>query len=408
MSVRFRVSRIRRQTLKAGGAIVACTVLGACAGGESQPVYIGVAGPLGLSYGTAMTRGAELAAERINAAGGIDGRRLELVVVDDSALATRAIEVAAELRADPRILAVVGHITSGATLAAAEIYNDPEQGVVAVSPSASSPLVTGSGPWLFRICPSDLKHGPALARWVTEELGRQRASVIYANDGYGRGLMRSFVAAFRNNGTILSRDPYLPSLIDSADALDPYLRRGIRNGMDVLMIAGLVDEGATILHAARRLGYTGTVIGADGLIGIETAGPDAAGVFVSSPFLPGAGSSRTRDFIQTYRDQYQTTPDAYAALTYDAVLLVANAITQVLRDFAANAEPTVDQTQKLRTAIRDHLASVGQENPAFRGVTGTIAFDENGDVPDKRVVIGVARDGELVPVGRNMTIGAEE
>jgi len=360
--------------------------IGGCAADEGT-IRIAIAGPVGQITGHSMRLAAELAVDEINRAGGVRGRRIELVIRDDEASPERAIEIATELRDDPSIVAVVGHINSGATLAAAKIYNDDENGIVAVSPASSSPLISDAGPWIFRVCPSDLLHGPALARWAYERLGAQRVAAIYANDDYGRGVIETFGAAFvAAGGQVLSRDPYLPDMLESANAVDPYLERAVRNGMDALMIAGQADAAERIIAAARRLGYNGPVIGPDGLTTLRDAGSLAEGVYISSAFLPDRQDPAAQAFVRAYQERFRELPDHRGAMTYDAIRLLARAIEQV---------------GTTRTAIRDYLANVGQtaDNPAFEGVSGTIRFDANGDVAGKEVTIGVVRAGRLVTAG---------
>ncbi|MFO7260814.1 MAG: ABC transporter substrate-binding protein [bacterium] len=353
-------------------------------GADASPIRIAIAGPVGQVTGHSMRLAAELAVDEINRAGGVRGRLIELVVRDDEASPERAIEIAAELRDDPSIVAVVGHINSAATLAAAKIYNDDERGVVAISPASSSPLLTDAGPWIFRVCPSDLLHGPALARWAYERLGVRKVAALYANDDYGRGVVENFGAAFvAAGGQLLSQDPYLPDMLEDSNAVDPYLERAIRDGMEALVIAGQAEAAARIIAAARRLGYNGPVIGPDGLTNLRDAGPIAEGVYISSAFLPDRRDPAAQAFVRAYQERYRELPDHRGAMTYDAIRLLARAIGQVGTD---------------RTAIRDYLADVGRkpDNPPFEGVSGTIRFDENGDVSGKEVTIGVVRAGRLV------------
>jgi branched-chain amino acid transport system substrate-binding protein len=368
--------------------ILAGAGCGGTDGGDA--LYIGVAGPMELSYGKAMRQAVVMAVEDVNAAGGIAGRRIELLFEDDAADPQRAIAIAARFRDDPRVVAVVGHVTSGATLAAAEIYNHPTRGLVELSPTASSPAVSDAGPWTFRVCPSDLYQGPVLANWAIRVLPRREVAVLYANDAYGRGLLESFTAAFeRGGGRIVTRDPFLPSLMEEETALDPYLRRAILAGVDGIMIAGLADEGEMILRSARRLGYTGSVLGADGLIGLETRGDLAEGLYVSAPFLPDRPDPAARRFVAAYEERYGESADAYGALSYDAILLLVRGLEHTLRSRRTSSG------QALRTALRDYLAAVGVDHPPFEGVTGRIIFDENGDVPGKEIAIGVVQGGEL-------------
>lgn len=113
-----------------------------------------------------MLQAAELAVREINDRGGIRGRPLQLVVLDDSANADVTLRVARELYDNSNVIAVVGHLTSSSTLAAAPVYGSGTNPIVQISPSASSPLITDAGPDTFRVCPSDLVHGSRLAEWA--------------------------------------------------------------------------------------------------------------------------------------------------------------------------------------------------------------------------------------------------
>ncbi|HEX6589643.1 MAG TPA: ABC transporter substrate-binding protein [Longimicrobiales bacterium] len=389
MMERRRVSRVLRVAAVAVASGLAALACDGGAGGSGN-VAIGLAGPLQLSYGRSMQNAAQMAAEEINAAGGIDGRRLELIIRDDGADPQRAISIANEFVGNASIVAVVGHITSGATLAAAGIYNAPENGLLELSPTASSPLITEAGDWTFRLCPSDLEHGPALAQWLRGRLGGRSANVLYANDAYGRGVRESFVDAFvAQGGAVLGTDPFLPAYVaQDASFFDPFVERAILRRIDAIVVGGLAPEAIEIIRSARANGFGGRILGADGLLGVEEAGAVAEGVFVSTPFLPDMPGERTQRFVAAYTERFGVAPDAYAALTYDGIHLVARAIREEGAD---------------REAVRDWIAAVGTGQPAYEGVTGRIAFDANGDVAEKPVVIGVVRGGAVVSADARAT-----
>ena len=375
--------------LRSGVALglLALLGLGGCGKGGCGEVVIGIAGPLSKPNGRSMRLAAQMAAYEINRAGGIHGDTVRLVFADDSADAGKAIEVARQLRADPAVVAVVGHVNSAASLKAATIYNavgndsvagDP---VVEISPASSSPQLTAAGDWTFRICPTDLEFSPALARW-TSHLGKRRAAVLYANDDYGQGVMATFRDAFtRAGGTVVSADPFLPVMYEDPSALDPYIQRALSRGADALVIGGQAPEGLKIIAAARRLGYTGPILGADGLTGVKDGGPVADGVFVSSAFLADRPAEKAQRFVQAYRQRFNELPDHRGARTYDVLYLLKEAI---------------ERSGTSRRAIRDYVAGVGTSHPKFDGVSGTIQFDRNGDVVGKEVSVGVVRAGQLV------------
>lgn len=326
-----------------------------------------------------MRMAAELAVNEINRTGGVDGRDLQLLVVDDSADTQVAVRVAQQLYDDPRVVAVVGHLTSGTTIAAAPIYNGGESPLLEISPSASSPSVSGAGPFTFRVCPSDRVHGSQLADWARQRLGAERAAVLYQNDSYGRSVRDAFVHSFTGlGGTIVSDDPYILDL----PGFRPYLQlMRNRGGAQVLMIAGTRAGAERILPTLDSVGLEVQVMGGDGLVGIEGS-EGAEGVFVSTAYLSDQSGETNDVFVSAYRSAHaNAVPDHRGAGAYDIVHILAEAIEAVGTD---------------RGRLRDRVAAIGRTLPPYNGVTGRIAFDDAGDVPDKPVVIGVVTANTLV------------
>lgn len=374
----FRITR--------AAGVLAAVLLAACGGGEKQYVYIGVAGPVSAANGESMRLAAQMAMDEINGDNGINGRMVRLVMLDDSANPQKALQVADSLRRDPRVVAVVGHVNSAASLKAATVYNAPageKQGdpVVQISPASSSPDLTNAGEWTFRITPTDLEFSPVLATWAARRLGRRNAAVLYVNDEYGQGVHESFARAFAGSGgRVVSADPFLPGTLKNGTELDPYLTRAMRRGADALVIGGQAEQGLRIVQAARRLGYTGPILGSDGLTGIKSGGAVAEGVFVSSAFLPDRPDAAAQNFVRNYQERYHKLPDHRGAMTYDIVMMLRDAIRASGTD---------------RAAIRDYIAGIDKYHPRA-GISGTIKFNENGDVLGKDVAVGVVRNGELV------------
>jgi branched-chain amino acid transport system substrate-binding protein len=347
--------------------------------GARDPIRIGLAGSLSDPVGVPMKHAAELAVEEINTQGGIDGRPLELLQRDDFADPDSAVFVATDLY-EAGVSAVIGHLYSGMTLAAAPVYNGGTDPVAAVSPSSSSPDISTAGDYTFRICPSDLAHGVALAKWVHDTLRLERGAVLYLNDQYGRGVRQTFVRDFlRRGGMLQSIDPYLGDTPHVGPYLDRLAKMG---GTEFLVVAGNRVEAEEILHQARRRGLSMPVLGGDGLEGIEAAGSLAEGVYLSAAYLPTLATPANKAFVRAYTRKFPTAglPNQPAAATYDAVYL--------LRDVLSRAGPK-------RADVRRELARVGGGAPAFRGVTGTVVFDAKGDVPNQTVYIGVVRDGAV-------------
>lgn len=361
-------------------ALIASLWLAACSRDGGRPIVVGLSGPFSQPRGVSMRRAAELAVKEINARGGVRGRPVALQIVDDSGRADVAIRVAQAFVDDPAVVAVVGHLSSGASLAAGRIYGAGRRPVAMISPSASSPDLSGVNPYVFRVCPSDLSHGAQLARYARQTLGARRAGIIYFDDDYGRGLRLSFATEFRRlGGTVVEEDPALAA----TPSLEPYLARLRQSGgVDVLMLAAERGGGELALRDQARLGLRWPTIGGDALTGIEATGDLAEGVRLSSAYLPDRPGERNAVFVAAYARAYEgDRPDHRGAAAYDIMQLLAQVFTSAGTD---------------RRAVRDRLARIGDDLPAYEGVTGTIAFDGRGDVPAKSVVVGVVRAGRIV------------
>lgn len=356
---------LSRWTLLCTFALVAC-------GGEVTEYRLGMAGPFSEAFGLANKQGAELALEQINAAGGINGKPLHLEFRDDSGDGSKAAAIAQEFVDDTRISGVVGHVTSGAMVAAAKVYDGH---LAALATTASSAELTGISRWTFRVISSDSANGVDLARFA-ERIGKRRAYVLYENDAYGRGLADAFRRTFK--GEILGFDP-----IDGAgrDA-EVFVSWAQAQRADLIFVAGTDRSGVAILRAARAAGVTADFLGGDGWTPV-TADPVASeGALVGAPFTAQDPRPEAQRFVQAYREKYGSDPDGNAALAYDAVWVMAAALRSAGSD---------------RDAVRDWLASRTTRNPV-PGVTGNIAFSLSGDPIGKALTVALVRDGALIPV----------
>jgi len=361
----MRPSRTRASLLGLASVVLALT---ACGGeGPGDTVRFGVAAPLEQFIGSHTLRGAELARDQLNAAGGIDGRTVELVALTDSASTRRAVTVADVLFADASVVAVIGHVNSGATLAAAPIYN---RGLPAVSPAATSPEISDAGAWIFRVCSSDVVNAAGLAEFALRELGT-RAAIIYANDPYGRGLREGFGRTYTaGGGTLVEQYPFIEGGTTDFEA---YLMR-IRAARPDLVFIASTDVGAEpVIRQARQLGIEAPFVGGDGLLGLAGRGPVFEGVYIGLLYHPDAPGGGGEEFVGAYQARYGEPPDHFAALGYDATMLLAAAVSE------GDCE---------RARVRDYLEQVGRARPAFAGVSGRIAFDEHGDPVGKSFAVG--------------------
>jgi branched-chain amino acid transport system substrate-binding protein len=358
---------LRRIAIALVGAAVAA---GTGCAERATTIEFGAAGPWTEGYGQMNRRGIELAVDEINSGSLLDGRRLQVRYRDDGGDGSRAASIAEEFTADRRVVAVVGHVNSGAMVAAARVYDGR---MPAVATTATSPDLSGISPWVFRVISSDSANGLDLARFA-RRLGRRRAAVLYENNSYGRGLTESFRHGFV--GEIVSIDPIMA---DSTD-FEPFITYYKHQRPDVVFVAGTERSGIAILREARRQRLDADFLGGDGWTGIVSDPAVAEGAYVGAPFSAEDPRPAARRFVATFRKKFGVLPDGNAALAYDATWLLAQAVAEAGPD---------------RAEVRDYLASLHSRG-GYAGATGSVRFGANGDPVDRGIVMTRVRRGTLL------------
>ena len=329
-------------------------------------------------------RGIDLAVEEINHSGGIGGIPLKIVARDDEANGSRAAAIAQEFVANPNVLAVIGHVNSGAMLAASRIYDGA---LPAVATTASSPDLSGVSKWTFRVISSDSLNGVLLARFASRIGGTsaelKRVSILYENDSYGRGLADAFQRGFR--GTIVSFDPISEDLDP-----EPFISFMKMKQPGIVFVAGRENSALRLLREAKRQGLEAVFIGGDGWQGIVSDVEASNGAYVGTSFNAEDPSPEVQAFVRAFEAKYRTKPDAFAALAYDATRLLAEAITKNGAD---------------RRAIRDYLTGL-KPGSAFNGVTGPVYFNPSGDPIGMGFHVAQVVSGKLVSGGARVAVAA--
>lgn len=353
--------------------IISSLVLAAACGEERQSVVLGAAGPWDATFGLMNRRGIELALEELNER--FPDQQITVDFKHDSGSGARAAVVAQEFVANPAIVAVIGHVTSGAMVAAAKVYDGH---LPAVATTASSPDLTGISPWAFRVISSDSANGIEIARWAARKQVT-RAAILYENNSYGRGLADAFRTAFR--GEVVSMDP----IAEGADQnLEPHVAflRGAQP--QLVFVAGTEQSGLAFMREARRQRLESLFVGGDGWMSLVTDPAVAEGVYVGAPFSARDPRPRAQEFVAAFRKKYGMEPDGNAALAYDATMLLAEAV----REGGADRQSVHAYLRDLRGSRR------------FNGVTGAIAFTESGDALDKQIVMTRVQRGMLAVEGQ--------
>lgn len=276
-----------------------------------------------------------------------------------------------------RAQAVIGDIVSSVTLAAAPIAE--RNRIVLLSPTSSAPAITDAGEYIYRIWPSDLLEGSAIAEWAAEQ-DHSTAAILHLQNDYGISIADIFTRTFEDaGGTIVSRHGYAQ---DNPDYRTP-LTQLRRLNPDVVYVAGYYADSAAILRQAHELGLSTQFLGTTAIEDPEflnLAGATAEGIVypLASAFDPDADDPQVRRFVDSFRSEYGETPGWVEAHSYDAFKLIIVAAQSCADDLTGEC-------------IKHALDTLG----AYKGVTGRIEFDEKGDV-SKPVQMKTVRNGAFV------------
>jgi len=334
-----------------GAMVVAVALLFSVAGCEkkSQVIKVGIAGPITGAYakfGEQLVRGATLAAEKINAAGGIDGRKIEMVQGDDQCDPKQARAVANTFVND-KVYAVVGHFCSSSTIPASEVYD--EANILQITPASTNPQVTDRGlAAVFRTCGRDDQQGNVAGDFIAKTLNAKRVAVIHDKDTYGQGLADATKERLHQNGItevlyegITRGDKDFNSLVTKMKGLN----------VDAIYFGGIHVEAGLLVRQAREQGLKAAFISGDGIVSEEfasIAGQATDGVYMTFGADPRA-IPEAKDVVEEFRKSgYE--PEAYTLYSYTSVQIVADVLkaTGVTRDgkkmadyMKANSFPTV-------------------------------------------------------------------
>ena len=353
---------------------------GAAASAES--VKVGLIAPLTgevAVYGNAVKEAVQLYIDDFNAAD--HPFDINLIIYDDKGDPTEAMHAYNKLVYQDDIAVLLGPVTSSPTFGVAEASVD--DGIPALTPTATHPDVTTYGDNFFRACFEDPFQGGSMAKFASSELKATTAAIIYNNaDTYSIGLRDAFMKTAEEVGlTVTTTEAYGASDID----FRAQLTNIIKTNPDVLFIPYYYNVTYMICSQARELGYTGTFLGVDGTDGVlAIEGADVSvfdGMYFANHYSADSDSPVTQAFIKEYTDKYGATPNALAALGYDGAMIVCDALERVNNDGVK-----IDGESSYEAIIEALRAT------EVDGVTGHITFDENNN-PIKTLSIIQIKDG---------------
>ena len=326
-------------------------------------------GPLA-TYGQESINGTKLALEKINAQG-IHGKKIRLISEDNKGEPAESANAVRKLIDINKVHLIFGSVASSNTLAGVPIAQKAK--VPMVTPASTNEAVTKTGQYIFRTCFSDNFQGEVMAQFAQKDLGKKKVIIIIdvASD-YSRGLAKVFEENFKRMGGSIISGQFAYNQGDKD--FRSLLRKVSRGKPDVIFLPGYYTEVGLILRQAQQMGINGPFLGGDGWDSPklqELAGPEAIkGHYMSSHFSANDQDPSVQDFVKKYQAKFSQTPGAMAALAYDGILLVADALRRAGNDLS-------------HEAIRKALF----ETKDFSGITGSTTIDKNRNAKKSAVIL---------------------
>ncbi|MBI4774067.1 MAG: ABC transporter substrate-binding protein [Deltaproteobacteria bacterium] len=378
-----------RRLLVGGVVVLAVTLMCVC-GAWGKSLKIGFNLPMtgGIpDVGESSKEAAEMLKEQVNGAGGVkvgkDVYDLDFVYEDNEEKAESATAAMLKLITQNEVLAIIGPQASKQAVPAGETADSFETPMI--SPWSTNPNTTLNRPYVFRACFLDPFQAPVAVNFVSEEFGAKKAAVIYdiASD-YPNGLANDFKKAFEKrhgDGSVVAFETFTTKDTD----FSAQLTNIVKSDADVLFVPQYYGEVPLIVKQAHELGWKKPIMGSDSwgsgdLMGL--CGDDCKGLFFTTHYSPVGAKGSTKEFIDRYSAKYGRVPNDVAALTWDAIRLLLEAIR--------NTRGLTGNLQNDRKAVRDELAKIKD----FEGVTGKMSFTTTGDPIKCAVVVKINDKGE--------------
>lgn len=365
------------KSVLAGAALFAASGM-LFAAPKSNNIRVGGIAPLSGAvavYGVECKNGIDLAIAEINAAGGINGQKIEFICEDDEGDAAKSVSAYKKLITKDKARIIIGSLTSGCTIAITKQAQANK--VIQIAPAATAVNVTDAGNYIFRACFIDPFQGRVGGKFASENLGAKKAAILYdiGND-YSVGLTDNFVSEFtKNGGTIVAKESYgagekdFNAIITKVKAASP----------DVVYLPDYYSTVALIAKQLRAQGITVPIVGGDGWDGFtnDNAGDEVLNGFYSNHYAIDSTEPAVQKFVGSFQAKFGKAPNAFAALGYDSVYLLKDAI---------------ERAGKLDVAaVREALEATDGDY-----VTGHLVFDEKRNPIKSAVMLEVVRkDGQL-------------
>ena len=352
-------------------------IFGLAAQAQAQ-IKVGVIGPItgpNAAFGAQLKNGAEQAIADINAAGGIMGQKIELVLGDDASKPEQGVSVANKFVGD-RVRFVVGAFNSGVSIPSSEVF--AENNILQITPASTNPRYTERKMWnTFRVCGRDDQQGGAAAEIIARLYKGKKIAIVHDKTTYGKGLADETRAALKGKG--VTEVLYDGINVGEKD-FSALVSRIKQAGADLVFWGGLHTEGGLILRQMRGQGVTAPIMGGDGITDDEfaaVAGPAAEGTLMT--FSPDPRTNpENKAIVDRFRSEKKFEPQAYTLYSYASVQILKQAI-----EAAKSTDPKA-------------VAKVMHSGMKFKTVLGELSFDSKGDVSNTGYSVSGKAKGQYV------------
>jgi branched-chain amino acid transport system substrate-binding protein len=357
----------------AGLVMTACVFLINCKRDENT-VRIGGIFPLSgnvAAYGIEARNGILLAIDEINAADGINGRKVELIFEDDEGKPEKSVNAYNKLTTKDKVKIIIGSLTSKCTIAITS--KAQAQQVLLVAPAATEEAVTDAGDYIFRACFIDQFQGTVGGIFSANELGGKQAAILYNNDNdYSVGLKDNFITGFQQQGgMIVANESYTTGDVD----FNAQITKIKSANPDLIYLPDYYNTVAVIAKQLRAQGINITIVGADGWDGLtKIAGYEVLNGFYSTHYAADSTDTKVQNFVKSYQAKFGTIPISAAALGYDSMYLISDAIA---------AAGSFDSTD-----VKNALAAL-----KGRYVTGNLSFDDRHNPVKSAAIMEIVKQG---------------
>lgn len=371
--------KIRNRLLLVLALVLAFSMLATGCGGAST-IKIGVIMPITgqvAAYGTQSVNALQMFKDEINAAGGINGKQIELIVEDDEANPEKTKTAFTKLATQDKVVAIVGALTSKCSLA---ITADAQaRNIVMISPSSTNDTVTDAGDAIFRACYNDSFQGQVVAQFSFETLGAKKAAILFDNtNDYSKGVATNFKEKITAlGGEVVAEESYATGDVDFSAQITKIKELN----PDVILVSDYYSTVSVIGKQVRDAGITVPMVGADGWDEItNNAGDEMLDCYYSNHYSPEADDAEVKKFVAAYQAKYNgETPNALAALAYDSLNILTDAIAKSEATDAAKLKAAMMSTDK-------------------KYVTGNVKFNEKRNPVKSLVMLKLVKgaDGKLM------------